>query len=651
MIAATWTIDDEPEARAAVTARGAGRTIRRPRLATARRFLQTEAGGAIVMLGAAIVALVWANSPWRDAYAALWATELSIDLGPFHLGHDLGHWVNDGLMTLFFLLIGLEIRREFDLGELRDRRRVGVPVIAAIGGMVVPAALFLLLNPDPETARGWAMVMATDTAFALGILAIAGRQAPLRMRVFLLTLMIVDDVGAVSVIAIAYSTDVEVLALGVAVAGLVAMVGARRLGVQRTSVYWLIGLVIWVATMEAGVHPTVAGVAIGLLTTAYPPRREELQAATGLTRAFREQPSAELASEAARRITLSLSPNDRLQHALHPWTSFVVVPVFALANAGIELTPDAVSGALGSTIFWGVVVGLVVGKVVGITLGAWIATRRFAGSLPMAVGWPAVLKLSSVAGVGFTVSLLIAQLSYTGQLLEQAKLGIFGGSILAATVSIVVFRVMYALPADWLRRAEAGAAPPVADLVVPVDLASDHVRGAPGAPVTLVQYGDFECPYCRAAAPTVEELLERYSGRLRFVYRHLPLVDVHPNAALAAEAAEAAGAQGRFWEMHDALYRHQDALGLADLVGYARDIGLDADAFESDLRSGRFFRRVARDVSSAELSGVAGTPTFFINDQRHRGRYDIDAFDRAIRATLRLIETPVEPRPEAPEPA
>jgi Na+/H+ antiporter NhaA len=637
--------------RTAMTGRSGGRTIRRPRLATARRFLHTEAGGAIVMLGAAIIALAWANSPWRDSYVGLWATELSIELGPFHLGHDLGHWVNDGLMTLFFLLIGLEIRREFDLGELRDRRRVGVPVIAAIGGMVVPAALFLLLNPDPETARGWAMVMATDTAFALGILAIAGRQAPLRLRVFLLTLMIVDDVGAVSVIAIAYSTDVQVLALAIALAGLVGMVLARRLGVQRTSVYWLIGLVIWVATMEAGVHPTVAGVAIGLLTSAYPPRREELQAATGLTRAFREQPTAELASEAARRITLSLSPNDRLQHALHPWTSFVVVPVFALANAGIALTPEAIDGALRSPITWGVVAGLVVGKIVGISLGAWIATRPWAGSLPMAVGWPAIFKLSTVAGVGFTVSLLIAELSYTGELLEQAKLGIFGASILAATVSIVVFRVVHALPAEWLRRAEAGAAPPVADLVVPVDLAVDHVRGAREAPVTLVEYGDFECPYCRAAAPTIEELLERYPGRLRFVFRHLPLVDVHPNAALAAEAAEAAGAQGRFWEMHDTLYRNQDALGVSDLIGYARNLGLDADAFEADLRSGRFSRRVARDVSGAELSGVAGTPTFFINDLRHRGRYDIDAFDRAIRSTLRLIESPEGPAAEATEPA
>jgi Na+/H+ antiporter NhaA len=626
-------------------AESSGRSIGRPRLAALRGFIATESGGAVVLLVATLTALVWANSAWAASYTALWALDLSIELGPIGLSQDLGHWVNDGLMTLFFLLIGLEIRREFDMGDLRERRRVAVPVIAGIGGMAIPVLLFLALNSDPEASRGWAMVMATDTAFALGVLALAGRHAPLRLRVFLLTLMVVDDVGAIGVIAIVYSTDVVPVALVVAAGLLVGMVLLRRAGVQRAGVYWAVGIALWLATMQAGIHPTVAGVAIGLLTSAYAPRSDALQHATGVTRAFREQPSPELARAATRSITFSLSPNVRLQHTLHPWTSFAIVPLFALANAGIELSPTAIGAALGSSITWGVIVGLVVGKVLGITLGAWIATRRWAGGLPVAVGWPSIIKISSVAGIGFTVSLLIAQLSYSGPLLQEAKLGILAASIIAATLSIGLFHVAAFLPSDWRRRAEAGTAPELVDLMMPVDPAVDHVRGPADADISIVQYGDYECPYCRAAAPVVSELLTRFAPRLSFVARHLPLPDVHPNAALAAEAAEAAAAQGRFWEMHATLYEHQDALQLSDLVRYARELGLDEVQFESDLRAGRFSRRVARDVASAEAAGVAGTPTFFINEVRYVGRYDLSSLERAVRAALSGVELRATPAP------
>jgi protein-disulfide isomerase len=393
-----------------------------------------------------------------------------------------------------------------------------------------------------------------------------------------------------------------------------------------------------ISPTEAGVHPTVAGVAIGLVTSAYPPRRDALQEATGLTRAFREQPSPELASAAAQRIRFALSPNDRLQHTLHPWTSFVIVPLFALANAGVELTPEAIDAALASSISWGVVLGLVGGKLIGIPLGTWLATRSWTGGLPLPIPWLGVVKLSSVGGIGFTVSLLVAQLSYAGPLLEEAKLGILAASVLAAALSVTLFRAVAALPAEWLRRAEASAAPGLSDLVVPVDPERDHVRGAADAPVTLLQYGDYECPYCRAAAPVVAELLDRFPGQLRFVARHLPLPDVHPNAALAAEAAEAAAKQDRFWAMHDALHANADALQLPDLVRYAREIGLDTATFERDVRAGTYSRRVARDVASAEASGVAGTPTFFINDERYTGAYDVDSMERAVRGALRAAQ-------------
>ncbi|HEX2884744.1 MAG TPA: Na+/H+ antiporter NhaA [Candidatus Limnocylindria bacterium] len=609
-----------------------------PRLAALRTFLATEAGGAVVLLAATIIALVWANSPWRDTYHGIWATEVGLAVGDWQLRNDLGHWVNDGLMVVFFLLIGLEVRREFDMGEFRERRRVAVPVFAALGGMLLPVGIFLALSPDGDAARGWAMVMATDTAFAVGVLALVGRRSSFRLRTFLLTLVIVDDVAAVLIIALFYSTNVELVAIVVAGGLLVAMALLRRSGIDRTWAYLLLSVAIWIATLQSGIHPTVAGVAIGLLTGAYPPRRASLEEATGVTRRFRQRPSPALASEAARRITLSLSPNERLQHALHPISSFVVVPIFALANAGVDLGGDLVGRVLGSPLVLAIVLGLVLGKTLGIPLGSWLATRAWLGGQALAVGWPSLVAASSVAGIGFTMSLLIAELSYTGETLEEAKLGILLASSVAAILSVGMFHAVSLLPRELLGRAEARTSRPVTDLTDPVDPVRDHVRGPADAPVTLVEYGDFECPYCGRAAPVMRELLSRFEGRLRFVFRHLPLTDVHPNAALAAQAAEAAGAQGRFWEMHDLLFEHQDALDPAALRRHAAQLGLNLETFDADLREGRHAGRVAQDVNSAEEAGVAGTPSLFINEVRYRGAYDLETMDTLVRRVLRLVE-------------
>ncbi len=615
-----------------------GETATEPKLATLRSFLSTEAGGAVVLLAATITALVWANSPWSDSYDALWATEVSLQIGDFALADDLGHWVNDGLMTLFFLLIGLEVRREFDMGEFRERRRVAVPVLAALGGMVLPIAIFLAASPDGEAARGWAMVMATDTAFAVGVLAVVGRRSSFRLRTFLLTLVIVDDVAAVLVIALFYSADVQLVLLAIAGALLLAMAVLRHIGYAATWAYALLGVGIWLAAFESGVHPTVAGVAIGLLTSAYPPRRASLEEATGVARAFRQRPSPALAAEATRSISRSLSPNERLQHALHPVSSFFVVPLFALVNAGVPFGDDLIDRLLGSSLVIAIVVGLVAGKTLGIPIGSWLATRRRLGGQALAVGWPSLVAASSVAGIGFTMSLLIAELSYTGDTLDEAKLGILLASTVAAVLSIGMFNAVGLLPREFLGRAEARTSRPLSDLTDRVDPGRDHLRGPAEAPVTLVEYGDFECPYCGRAAPVVEELLARFPDQLRFVFRHLPLVDVHPNAALAAQAAEAAGAQGRFWEMHDLLFNNQDELDQHDLSRHAADLGLDVATFESDLRSGRFGPRVAQDVNSAEEAGVAGTPSFFINEVRYRGAYDVETMETLVRRVLRLIE-------------
>lgn len=613
-------------------------TPARERLAVVRSFLKTEAGGAVVLLVATVAALVWANSPWGAGYDAFWATELAFRLGELELNHDLQDWVNDGLMAVFFLLIGLEVRREFDMGEFRERRRLAVPVIAAIGGMALPILIFLAVVRDPEASRGWAMVMATDTAFAVGVLALVGRRSSFRLRTFLLTLVIVDDVAAVTVIAVAYTSDVNLPALAIGIGLLVVMAVLRARGFQRSEVYVLLTLAIWLAASTAGVHPTVAGVAVGLLTSAYPPSRASLEVATGTARAFRQRPTPALARRATRSITMTLSPNERVQHALHPWTSFVVIPLFALANAGLDLSPELLGSAIESPLVLGIIGGLVVGKAVGIPIGAWLASRSWLGGAPLSVGWPSLIAASAVAGIGFTMSLLIAELSYTGPLLEQAKLGILAASTVAALVSVGLFYGVSMLPSAWLSRAEARTSIPLPDLTEPVDPVRDHVRGSMDAPVTLVEYGDYECPHCGRAAPGVKELLRTFDGRMRFAFRHLPLPDVHPNAALAAEAAEAAGAQGAFWPMHDRLLTDQVALELADLVRYAAELGLDTARFERDLASGRHAPRVAQDVNSAEEAGVAGTPTFFMNEVLHRGGYDRASLEEAVGRAVELAE-------------
>ncbi|MGH2402339.1 MAG: thioredoxin domain-containing protein, partial [Candidatus Limnocylindria bacterium] len=309
---------------------------------------------------------------------------------------------------------------------------------------------------------------------------------------------------------------------------------------------------------------------------------------------------------------------------------------------GLDLSPELIGGALQSALVLGIVGGLVIGKTIGIPIGAWLASRRWVGGAPLAVGWPSLIAASSVAGIGFTMSLLIAELSYSGQLLEQAKLGILAASAVAALISIGLFYGVSMLPKELLRRADARTSLPLPDLTEPVDPMRDHLRGATDAPVALVEYGDYECPHCGRAAPGVMELLRTFEGQVQFVFRHLPLPDVHPNAALAAEAAEAAGAQDAFWPMHDLLFAHQDALQIADLIRYAGELGLDTGRFEQDLRTAKFAPRVAQDVNSAEEAGVAGTPTFFINDVLHRGGYDRASLEEAIGRVVGLARGRLE---------
>jgi protein-disulfide isomerase len=396
-------------------------------------------------------------------------------------------------------------------------------------------------------------------------------------------------------------------------------------------VYLVLGAAMWVALFKSGVDPVVTGLAMGLLTYAYAPARSDLERATDVFRLFREQPTPELARSAQAGVQAAISPNERLQQLWHPWTSYVFVPIFALANAGIAISGSFLTSAFTSRITLGILIGYVVGKPVGIVLVSWLGTRLSHGRLRPPVGWAAVAACGTVAGIGFTVSLLIATLAFHGRALEEAKLGVLSAALAASTLTWLVFRATELLPTPLRTRALLGSAETIVDLAVPVDPEHDHVRGPTSALVTLVEYGDFECPYCGQAEPVVRELLADF-GDLEYVWRHLPLNDVHAHTQLAAEASEAAAAQGAFWEMHDLLFKHQDALRAVDLLRYAEELGLDTERFHEDLRKHTYAARVAEDVDSADLSGVSGTPTFFINGRRHQGAYDVATLSAAVRA-------------------
>ena len=596
-----------------------------------RMFLRTESGSAMVLLAGVAAALIWANAD-LDSYTHVWErTTLSIQLGGTGLSHTLRYWVNSGLMTFFFFVIGLEARREFDLGELRERRRTALPLAAGIGGMVVPIAIYLAFNAGGSAAHAWGTAMSTDTAFALGLLALVGARFPFRLRAFMLTFSVVDDVAALVVIATAYASGVDGWALLEALAIYAVVVLLARARVTRAPVYTVLGVAGWIALSHSGVDPIVIGLAMGLLTWAAPAARSDLERATDLFRLFREQPTPELARTAATGVTAAISPNERLQLLFHPWTSYVIVPLFALANAGIAIDAAFLGRAFTSPITLGILVGYVAGKPIGILGASYIVTILSRGRLRPPVGWAALVGGGATAGIGFTVSLLIADLALEGDQLAQAKAGILSTGVAASLLTWLVIRATALLHGQRRLRALLGSTEPIVDLAVPIDPGRDHIRGPDDAPVTLVEYGDFECPYCGMAEPVIRDLLRDF-GDLRYVWRHLPLNDVHLHTQGAAEASEAAAGQGAFWEMYDLLLGNQDALTHDDLVGYARRLELDVERFEDDLNRQTGAAHIAEDVDGADLSGVSGTPTFFINGRRHYGAYDTETLSRAVRA-------------------
>ena len=556
------------EERPSVAARPfSGRTAWARSLQTPLRvFLRTETGSAVVLLAAAVAALVWINLS-VSSYEAVWGARLSVRLAGAGVSLSLREWVNSGLMTFFFFVFGLEARREFDMGELRQRRRLALPVVAGLGGLIVPVAIYLAVNHG-SAARGWGAAMSTDTAFALGLLALTRPRFPDRVRAFLLSVAVVDDLVSLVVIGTAYSQEVRLVPLAVAAGVFAVVLVVRRARIRVGLVYALLGITAWVAVLKSGVDPVVVGLVMGLLTYAYPASRTDLERASDLFRSFREQPTPELARSAGVGLASALSPNERLQLLYHPWTSYVIVPLFALANAGIVISGSFLARAYTSPITLGILIGYVVGKPAGITGASWLLARLSRGRLRPPVGWAAVTGVGTIAGIGFTVSILIATLAFSGTELQEAKLGILSTVLGASAVTWLLFRATALLPARLQIRALLGTTQVIVDLGAPVDPGRDHIRGPDRAIVTIVEYGDFECPYCGQAEPVLRELLAGH-GDVRYVWRHLPLTDVHPHAQLAAEAVRGRGRAGRL---------------LADARPAAAPSGRAADARPGPLR-------------------------------------------------------------------
>lgn len=588
--------------------------------------MDRDRASAALLVAATVAAVAWVNSPVGHSYGAFWGTPVGLSLGSASIQLTLHSVVNDALMAVFFFAVGLEVKDEVTIGQLSERARAVVPAAAALGGLAAPALIFLLVAGRSGDAHAWGVVISTDTAFLIGALALIRPRHPARLRVFLLTMAVVDDVGALTVIALFYTAHLRLGALLVAAltVGLIALV--RFLPSGRGPVYGVLAVVLWFALHAAGVHPTLTGVAVALLIPVFAPRRRDVENVEALTRAFRQSPNPRYAAAATRGLRESISINERLQVAVAPFVSFVVLPVFALSNAGVPLDAGTLRGALRAPLFWGVVLGLVVGKLVGITGATALVDRSSWGRLAPGLRLRRVAGGAALSGIGFTIALLIADIAIPDPVAAaQARVGVLVASVLAAGLGWALLAVVD----RW--------SPPVAvgkTLLRPFDAQRDHYRGRPDAPMVIVEYGDFECPFCSRATGSVDEVLAELGDDVVWVWRHLPLVRVHPHAREAAEAAEAADRQGRFLDLAQVMFARQDHLEREDLLAYADELGMDVDRFARDLEDGDVSRRVQDDVDDADLMDLLSTPTFFVNGKRHVGPYDAASLVTALRAPL-----------------
>ncbi|AEV71939.1 Na+/H+ antiporter NhaA [Mycolicibacterium rhodesiae NBB3] len=589
-----------------------------------KRFKPGENAAAGLLLAFTLVAILWANSPWAQTYWGLLDTHVGVAFGDSHFEMSVKHLINDGLMTFFFFIVGLEVTREFKIGELTDRSRAAVPVVAAIAGLAVPAVIFLALNPSGENVAAWGVVISTDTAFLVGALAIIKPKFPGRLRIFLLTLAVVDDVGALIVIAVFYSDAIQAVPLAVSILLLIAIALVRFLPAARGPSYAILGFALWIALYLAGIHPTLAGVALALLIPVFAPVRSQVEDAVEVIRAFRQSPNSQYARTATRRLRQSISINERLQTDVGPYVSFLVLPLFALVNAGVRLDSASLAAAARSPLTWGIVAGLVLGKFIGITGATWFMSRTGLGQLAPGLRLRRVAGGAALSGIGFTISLFIVDIAIDDPARQdQARIGVIAASLIAFVAGWAIFRIT-----DLVSPPE----PIGLKLIRRVDAERDHIRGDPDAPLTLVEYGDYECPFCSRATGGIDEVRTHFGDDLCYVWRHLPLERVHPRAFDAARAAEAAGLQGKYFEMGAELFAHQDDLEWSDIYRYANTVGLDLEQFDQDVRvhPSKVLHRVQDDAQDAEAMDLNSTPTFFVNGKRHKGPWDSASLIRAL---------------------
>ena len=413
-------------------------------------FIHTEEVGSLVLLLGAAAALFWANSPWSQSYADFWHTYISFDIHVFAISEDLGHLVNEGLMAVFFFLVGLEIKRELLHGELSSVRKAALPVVAAVGGMAAPALVYFLFNGTGANAAGWGVPMATDIAFALGVLALLGKRMPAELRVFLLGLAVVDDLGVIAVIATFYTDTIHWANLGLGLAMFALIAGCIRMGVRSLGFYLILCVVMWQFFLESGIHATLAGVLVAAIVPSKPDlERGEYAGAVkdllhdlNLATANKDDEKAEAVVEQIQKLSSRTEgPLERLEDIVHQWVSFVILPIFALANAGIVFSSDSMSDALASNVTLGVALGLLVGKPLGVLGMTWLAVRTGLGELPSGVGWRHILGVGFLAGIGFTVAIFVAAIAFDDPaVVGQAKVGIFGASLMAGAAGYLFLR-------------------------------------------------------------------------------------------------------------------------------------------------------------------------------------------------------------------
>ncbi len=576
----------------------------------------------LMLLGVA-AAMVWANVAGHSAYEQFWSTPITVSGYGVDAVFDLRSLVNDVLMTLFFFVVGLEVKREFTLGELERGDRAVVPVVAAVAGMAVPAGIFLAFTAGTADARAWGIVISSDTAFVLGALALIGPRLPGHLRVFLLALAVVDDIGALGVIAVFYTTSLRVIPLIVAVLALLGVAAVPHLRSGRGPAYAVLALTTWIALAFSGVQPTLAGVVVALVLPAYAPRRADVERTAEFTRAFRQSPNAAYARAASQSLRSALSVNERLFTACAPYVNFIILPMFAVANAGVALDGATLLAAVRSPLTWAIVVGLVVGKFVGIA-GSTAALRAARlGSLAPGLTLARISGGAALSGIGFTIALFIVDLAVPDRNQQAvARIGVLAASLIAFAAGAVIFRIT-----DRVH-------PPSEDalyLIRPVDSTRDHLRGTPTAPLSVVEYGDFECPFTLRATGAVDEVIESLGNDVVYVYRHFPISRHHTWAMPSACASEAAALQGRFLEYGRLLFDNQSRLDDEHLMEYAAIVGLDVLRFDEDRRSASVIARVQDDITDADAMDIQETPTFFVNGRRHVGPWDAGTLVRELR--------------------